>query len=162
MQYLFMLLIVGLSIYLSLKRKGPDPLDQVNIWPYIKNPRPLSPEQINFYQALRRYIDRQLIICPQVALEKIVYVPDNARLKKSMKEKNRGHWVDFAICSPDLELICIAQLNIANDPSADFLPALQKIAKNAAVPLLVFESAYEYTPQMFSAINDLYHAGSYH
>ena len=111
---------------------------------------------------LRRYIDRQLIICPQVALEKIVYVPDNARLKKSMKEKIRGHWVDFAICSPDLELICIAQLNIANDPSADFLPALQKIAKNAAVPLLVFESAYEYTPQMFSAINDLYHAGSYH
>ena len=161
MPYLIMLVILGLGVYFSLKGQQKDPLAQMQIWPYIKNPAPLDPLEINFCQALEQYLNKDLYVCPKMPLERIVYIPQNARLKRSMKDKIRDRWVDFAICDRKMELVCVIDLAGSNDSDAAFRPELQKIMKNAGISCFSFTPAYEYTGEMFETINRLYQSGSY-
>ena len=162
MPYLIIFAILAAGVYFSLRGQKKDPLEQVNIWPYIKAPKPLDPLEISFYEALTKYLDNSLVVCPKMPLEHIFYIPQNARLKRAMRDKLNGHYADFAICDKEMTLICIIVLDRDNDQNAAFRPALKKMAENAGVQLFIIGTAYEYTSDMFSAINELYRGGSYH
>lgn len=161
MPYLIILAILAGGVYLSLKGQHKDPLKDVNVWPYVRKPKPMNPLEINFYGALRRFLDERLVICPKMALDKILYVPDNARLKRSLKEKIQGQAIDFAICDSDLTLVCLIHLAGENDPDDMVQADLEKIAENASLPLFRFEPQFEYTAELFQPVNDLFRSGNY-
>ncbi len=161
MPYLIMIAVLALGVYFSLRGQKRDPMAQVNIWPYIKAPKPLDPLEISFFHALRQYLDDGLVVCPKMPLENVFYIPQNARLKRAMRDKLHGRCVDFAVCDQDMALVCIIDLESGGEEDNSFRASLEKIAKNASVPLFTFPSAFEYTADMFSAVNELYRSGTY-
>ena len=126
MPYLIMIAVLALGVYFSLRGQKRDPMAQVNIWPYIKAPKPLDPLEISFFHALRQYLDDGLVVCDQ-----------------------------------DMARVCIIDLESGGEEDNSFRASLEKIAKNASVPLFTVPSAFEYTADMFSAVNELYRSGTY-
>ncbi len=161
MQFIFPLLFFALTVGLAVYRakKQNDPLARMQEWPYRQRDTLLSPEETAFYQALRRYLDPALIVCPKVRLDSVVYAPPESRITFALVAKMRDRYLDFAVCEAEtLRPLCAVKFNdnAAPQPNAQEQAEVERILRSAAVPLFSYQPQYQYQAADFRQINELY------
>lgn len=106
--------------------------------PYIKSPFILTEAEKKLYRFLRRRLSSEIVIFSKVRLADIVNVNEAlTREYKAFKNIALKH-TDFAILSPDLNLICIVELDDythENDKSRERDQFIGGILRDCNIPL---------------------------
>ncbi len=154
---LLMLAIFFLRQYLAKRQQNPFNNTRKH-WPLQIREKILNPEEMDFFNALKKDLGTAFLIMPKIHLQSLVYA-ENSSSVQQFKAAMAGKYVDFAIClSADARLLCVIEFDdhIDDGRTAEEISDIEKFFDQAGIILLHYQAQFAYTKKDFAPIHQLY------